>query len=130
MGAWDKAALECSDAAADKWIEKVIVDRETPQRATAFWSDGSTEWDACLSGTGHCCVDSANPSGAACSLAKSHTDGSNCTPITQYMGLPVKNRLLNHKGVEFWTEFVPDRAIALHKYSPSMARRCRTGACG
>jgi hypothetical protein len=117
MGAWDKAASECSDAAADKWIEKVIVDQETPQKVTAFWSDGRTESDACSSGKGHCCVDSANPSGVACSLAESHTDGSNCTPITLHMGFPVKNRLLNHKGVEFWTEFVPDRAIALHKYS-------------
>jgi hypothetical protein len=34
------------------------------------------------------------------------------------MGFQVKNRVRDHKGVEFWTEFVPDRAIALHEYSP------------
>jgi hypothetical protein len=117
MGTWDTAS-ECSDAATDKWIEKVVVDQETPQTVMAFWSDGSTQSDACSSGKGHCCVDAANPSGVACTVARSHADGSNCTPITQQMGYPVKNRVRDHNGVEFWTEFVPDRAIALHEYSP------------
>jgi hypothetical protein len=118
MGVWDNATSKCGDAATDKWIEKVVVDQETPQKVTAFWTDGSTQSDACSSGKGHCCVDSANPSGVACTVARSHADGSNCTPITLQMGYPVKNRVLDHRGVEFWTEFVPDRAIALHKYSP------------
>jgi hypothetical protein len=119
MGAWDKADDECGNAAASsKWIEKVVVDQETPQTVAAFWSDGSAESDSCSTGKGHCCVDSANPSGVACTVASSQVDGSNCTPITQHMGFPVKNRVANHKGVAFWTEFVPERAIALHKYSP------------
>jgi hypothetical protein len=119
MGAWDKADSECSDArASSKWIEKVVVDQETPQKVTAFWSDGSSEFDACSTGKGHCCVGSTNPSGVACTVASSHVDGSNCTPITLHMGFPVKNRVLDHKGVAFWTEFVPERAIALHEYAP------------
>ena len=119
MGTWDKAESECSDAdASPKWIEKVVVEQETPQTVTTFWSDGSTASDACSAGKGHCCVDSANPSGVACTVARSHADGSNCTPITLHMGFPVKSRVLDHKGVAFWTEFVPERAIALHEYKP------------
>jgi hypothetical protein len=118
-GAWDKAESECGDAAASsQWIEKVVVDQEPPQEITAFWSDGNTQSDACSTGKGHCCVDAANPSGVACTVAGSHADGSNCTPITLHMGFPVRNRVLDHKGVAFWTEFVPERAIALHKYAP------------
>jgi hypothetical protein len=117
MRTWDKAA-ECSGAPTDKWIQKVVVNQETPQTATIHWSDGSTESDACSSGKGHCCVDPSNPSGVGCTVEQSQTDGSNCTPITRAMGFPVKNRVRDHKGVEFWTEFVPDRAIALHEYSP------------
>ncbi len=119
MGAWDKAGTECGDAAASgKWIERVVVNQELPQTVTAFWSDGAAESDACSSGKGHCCVDPAAPSGVACTVSGSHSDGSNCTPITEHMGYPVKNRVLDHKGVAFWTEFVPDRAIALHEYTP------------
>lgn len=116
-GAWDSAA-ECADVPKDKWIQQVVVNQETPQTATVQWSDGSSESDSCSSGKGHCCVDAANPSGVACTIEGSHKDGSNCTPITRRMGFPVQNRVRNHKGVEFWTEFVPDRAIALHQYTP------------
>lgn len=117
MGVWDKAA-ECSNAPTNKWIQKVVVNQETPQRAAIHWSDGSTESDECSSGKGHCCVDASNPSGVACTVERSRTNGSNCTPITRAMGYPVRNRVRDHKGVEFWTEFVPHRAIALHQYAP------------
>ncbi len=119
MGAWDKAESECAaNAEKDKWIEKVVVNQEDPQNVTLHWSDGTEESGICSSGKGHCCVDDANPSGVACTIAGSHVDGSNCTPITQHMGFPVKNRVLDHKGVLWWTEFEPARAIALHQYSP------------
>jgi hypothetical protein len=49
-------------------------------------------------------------------VAGSHVNGSNCTPITQHKGFPVQNRVLDHKGVHYWTEFEPARAIALHQY--------------
>jgi hypothetical protein len=117
MRRWDQAS-ECADAPTDSWIEKVVVDQETPQTVTVHWSDGTSESDACSTGKGHCCVDPAEPSGAACTISGSYADGSNCTPITVQNGYLVKNRVRDHNGVEFWTEFVPDRAIALHKYSP------------
>lgn len=117
MRRWDQAS-ECPDTPADRWIEKVVVNQETPQSATLHWSDGATESDQCSSGKGHCCVDPAEPSGVACTISGSHVDGSNCTPITTRNGFLVKNRVRDHQGVEFWTEFEPDRAIALHKYSP------------
>jgi hypothetical protein len=116
MGTWDKAPADA--VVADKWIDKVIVNQEIPQTVTLHWSDGGSESDQVSAGKGHCCVDDQNPSGVACTVAGSQTDGSNCTPITQRMGFPVKNRVLDHKGINFWTEFVPDRAIALHEYSP------------
>jgi hypothetical protein len=116
MGTWDKAPADAVEK--DKWIDKVIVNQEMPQTVTLHWSDGGTDSDQCSSGKGHCCVDDKNPSGVACTAAGSQRDGSNCTPITQRMGFQVKNRVLDHKGINFWTEFVPDRAIALHEYSP------------
>lgn len=30
----------------------------------------------------------------------------------------MKIRVLDHRGVRFWTEFEPFRSIPLHKYSP------------
>ncbi|HME31294.1 MAG TPA: DUF4157 domain-containing protein [Terriglobales bacterium] len=117
MGAWDKAPAD--GVVADKWIDKVIVNQETPQSVTIHWSDGGTETGDCSTGKGHCCVDDKNPSGVACTVAGSQTEGSNCTPLTQHMGFQVKNRVLDHKGINFWTEFVPSpRFIALHEYSP------------
>lgn len=116
MGTWDPAPAD--GVVANKWIDKVIVNQETPQSVTLHWSDGGTESDQCSAGKGHCCVDDKNPSGVACTTAGSQSDGSNCTPITQRMGFPVKNRVLDHKGINFWTEFVPARAIALHEYAP------------
>ena len=116
MGTWDKAPDDA--VVKDKWIDKVMVNQEIPQTVTLHWSDDSTESDQCSAGKGHCCVDDKNPDGVACTIAGSQSDGSNCTPITQRMGFQVKNRVLDHKGINFWTEFVPDRAIALHEYSP------------
>jgi hypothetical protein len=48
--------------------------------------------------------------------------------VTQHMGFPVKNRVYNHNKVFFWTEFVPERAIALHNdetvYSTPLLHGC------
>jgi hypothetical protein len=33
-------------------------------------------------------------------------------------GYLVKHRDINHNGVLLWTEFVPERGIALHEYAP------------
>src|SRR5262249_47074633 len=106
MGRWDSGGTDCSGVVKGRWIQTVVVNQETPQTVTLQWSDGDTESDSCSTGKGHCCVDSANPSGVACTVAGSHVDGSNCTPITQRMGFPVKNRVRDHQGVEFWSEFV------------------------
>jgi len=117
MGVWDKAETECASAPKDRWIDKVVVNQEVPQTVTIHWTDDSTESDECSTGKGHCCVDDANPSGIACTAARSHVEGTNCTPITLHMGYPVVNRVLDHKGVHFWSEFVPSpRFIALHQY--------------
>lgn len=115
---WDAAAAECAGQPTDRWIERVVVQQETPQTVTLHWSDGTTESDTCSAGKGHCCVDPAHPDGVACTSERSRTDGSNCTPITRRQGYPVRHRDLDHRGVAFWTEFVPDRAIALHEYTP------------
>jgi hypothetical protein len=63
-------------------------------------------------------VDAADPTGVACTVAQSRVEGSNCTPITLRSGYPVKHRVRDHSGIQFWTEFVPERGIALHQYSP------------
>jgi len=122
MGVWDATAKSnCAGAISDKWIKKVEVNQEPPtaQAVTVTWSDDSTESGQCSAGKGHCCVDSSNPSGIACSAEGSKQEGSNCTPITQAMGYPVRDRVFDHSGVFFWTEFVPSpRSITLHKYAP------------
>lgn len=115
---WDAAASECSGQPTDKWIERIVVQQESPQSTTIHWSDGSTESGQCSSGKGHCCVDPAHPDGVACTAEGSKRDGSNCTPITARSGYQVKNRDLDHNGVLWWTEFVPSRGIALHEYAP------------
>jgi Domain of unknown function (DUF4157)/L,D-transpeptidase catalytic domain len=118
MGTWDKADADCPASQDQKWIDQIIVNQEVPLSVTIHWSDGTTESDDCSTGKGHCCVDDKNPSGVACTVAQSQTVDSNCTPITQNRGYPVQNRVLDHDGINFWTEFVPSRAIALHEYSP------------
>jgi hypothetical protein len=117
MRKWDNAP-DCASQPTDKWIKTVTVNQEGNQTATVEWSDGSSESDTCSAGKGHCCVDDTNPTGVAATVEGSHANGSNCTPITLHNGYPVKNRVLDHSGVAFWTEFEPDRAIALHEYSP------------
>ncbi len=114
----DPYAIHCPDPPTDKWIKRVVVKQETPQSVTATWSDGSTDTGECSTGKGHCCVDPAAPEGVACTEAGSRTNGSNCTPITTGAGLPVGRKVLDHKGVQLWTEIDAVRAIALHAYSP------------
>jgi hypothetical protein len=115
---WDRATSECPEQSTDRWIERVVVQQETPQTVTIHWSDGSQESDTCSTGKGHCCVDPANPDGVACTVERSQADGTNCTPITRRNGYLVKHRDLDHNGVLWWTEFVPSRGIALHEYTP------------
>jgi pyrrolidone-carboxylate peptidase len=128
MRRWD-GATECASAPRDKWIEKVVVNQEGTQHVNVHWSDGTVESDECSTGKGHCCVDDATPEGVACSVRESRTDGSNCTPITEAAGYPVQNRVRDHSGVEFWTEFVPGRAIALHDYDPYVDGAPRSHGC-
>jgi pyrrolidone-carboxylate peptidase len=128
MRQWD-TARECASAPADKWIQKVVVNQEGIQHVNIYWSDGTVESDECSTGKGHCCVDDATPEGVACSVKESRTDGSNCTPITEGTGFPVENRVRNHRGVEFWSEFVPERAIALHDYDPLVNGSPRSHGC-
>ena len=122
MGVWDATAKsKCADATSDKWIKKVEVNQEPSdnETVTVHWSDDSTESGQCSTGKGHCCVDASNSSAVACTAEGSKKEGSNCTPITQNLGYLVKDRVFDHSGVFFWTEFVPSpRSIALHKYAP------------
>ncbi len=115
---WDAATSECAGQPTDKWVERIVVQQESPQSTTIHWSDGTTELGQCSSGKGHCCVDPAHPDGVACTATGSKRNGSNCTPITSRNGYLVKNRDLDHNGVLWWTEFVPSRGIALHEYRP------------
>lgn len=115
---WDAAKSECAREPTDKWIERLVIQQETPQDVTAHWSDGSEESGTCSTGKGHCCVDAGDPDGVACTQSGSTADGSNCTPITTRNGYRVRHRDVDHRGIAFWTEFVPSRGIALHKYAP------------
>lgn len=113
MGKWESSP-DCKDAPKDKWIDRIVVNQETPQTVSVHWSDGNTDSDEkCSSGKGHCCVDASTPTGVTCTEAGSKVNGSNCTPIGQ---LKVQNRVADHSGVQFWTEIDPNRAIALHRY--------------
>lgn len=115
QGRWDQASAECASEPQGKWITRVVVDQATPQSVTMHWSDGTSQSARCSSGKGHCCV--AGPGSASpCPGSASHLDGSNCTPITTRNGYLVKHRDLDHRGIPFWVEFVPDRYIALHEY--------------
>jgi hypothetical protein len=111
-------AVQCPEIPSDKWIKKVVVKQESPQSVTATWNDDSTDSGPCSTGKGHCCVDPANPTGVACTETRSRTSDTNCTPITSGAGLPVLKKVLDHKGVNLWTEIDSARAIALHAYSP------------
>ena len=119
MRRWDEARGVCPTEPAGRWIQKVVVQQETPQTVTAHWSDGRQESDECSSGKGHCCVDPAAPEHIACTVRGSRVEGSNCTPLSEGPGFPIRHRDLDHRGISFWSEFVPEpRYIALHTYSP------------
>ena len=112
MGKWEDSP-ECKDVDPNRWIDKINVNQETPEKVTVHWTDGSTEEDICSSGKGHCCVDPANPTGTTCTAGGSLVDGSNCTPIGT---LSIKSRVADHGGVHFWSEIDSNRSIALHQY--------------
>jgi pyrrolidone-carboxylate peptidase len=129
MRQWDSAA-ECANAPTDKWIQRVVVNQEGVQHVDIYWSDGTVESDECSTGKGHCCVDDATPEGVACSVKESKTVDTNCTPITEGTGYPIESRVRDHKGVEFWSEFVPSpRSIALHDYDPLVDGSPRSHGC-
>ncbi|HEY5962143.1 MAG TPA: DUF4157 domain-containing protein, partial [Polyangiaceae bacterium] len=115
---WDKSD-ECADAPKDFWIKRIVVNQEGNQTATLHWSDGSTDSATVSTGKGHCCVDPAFDSdGVTCTASTSRQTNTNCTPVSNGSGYPVQSRVADHKGIEFWTEFVPSRGIALHTYRP------------
>jgi hypothetical protein len=43
MSQWDEAKTECSNAPAEKWIETVVVEQETPQTVSAQRLSGISE---------------------------------------------------------------------------------------
>jgi len=114
---WDAATEQCAAEPKDKWIKTVVVDQNKSQTATVTWSNGDTNSYPCSTGKGHCCNDEGK-SVPACEGVGSRITGTNCTPITSGPGVTVKNRVYDHGGVYYWTEFEPDRFIALHKYAP------------
>lgn len=115
---WDPAPAECPSSETGRWLERVVVEQETPQSVTLHWSDGTIESGIASAGKGHCCVDPATPGATACDFAESRRNGSNCTPISRDTGWPVLNRQADHNGVLWWTEIDATRSIALHEYSP------------
>jgi len=113
---WGKPkAGECDDVKG-KTLNRVVVEQETPQSVTLHWSDGSIESGICSTGKGHCCADPATPEAATCSAERSRKKDTNCTPITEDTGYTIQHRDRDHSGIDFWSEFVPSRAIALHEY--------------
>jgi pyrrolidone-carboxylate peptidase len=115
---WDKAPDNCQAQPEGRWIKTITVDQKTDQNVTLAWSDGkSDEPFPCSTGKGHCCAEDGSEA-AACHAGNSSVDGSNCTQMSTGSGFPVQNRDLDHGGIAFWTEFVPARGIALHKYAP------------
>jgi hypothetical protein len=115
---WDAAQTKCSGEPTDKWIERIEVKQEPKQAVVLHWSDGSSDSDQCSAGKGLCCVDPGSPGTTSCPTARSRQEGSHCTPVTLAAGYPVRNRVIDHKGIAWWTEFVPERGIALHQFSP------------
>ncbi len=118
MRRWDPVDAACSPNPTNSWIELIEVQQETPQSVTIHWNDGREESDICSTGKGHCCVDPAVPDAAACSIAGSKRDGSNCTPITERNGFTVHSRERNHRGINWWTVIDESRQIALHEFAP------------
>jgi LysM repeat protein len=114
---WDAAATQCATQPKDKWIKTIVVDQQVPQDVTLGWSDNSSDTFRCSAGKGHCCCDGPD-SPPACAGAESRRSGSNCTPNSAGAGFPVQNRVLDHSGIPYWTEFEPSRGIALHVFDP------------
>jgi hypothetical protein len=114
---WDAAPEECGEGTPEPWIRRVIVQQEAPQSVALEWSGGTREEGLpCSSGKGWCCVPDENPTAIACTQARSRESGTNCTPLGS--DHRIRNRDLDHRGISFWSEFVPSRGIALHEYSP------------
>jgi hypothetical protein len=114
---WDAVTTECASEPQDRSIASVVVDQQRPQHITLNWSNGAHDTFPSSAGKGHCCNEDTT-SRPACDVAGSRVTGSNCTPITTGTGYPVQNRVLDHSGIRFWTEFVPERGVALHEYAP------------
>ena len=97
-------------------INLIEVNQEIPQTVTAHFANGDTVSDICSTGKGHCCVAQNDARGAACSATQSAQSGSACTPVGDFTVARKIPR--TGGGVEFWTEFVDNRDIALHDYDP------------
>lgn len=112
---WDQPkAGDCAGVEGNRWLRKVLVQQESPQNVSLYWSDGSVEVSGASTGKGHCCVDTDD--GVACDRARSRTDSSNCTPISSGAEFPISDRRRQHNGWQFWNTFVPARGIALHEH--------------
>lgn len=100
---------------ATRWITDVYVD-QAGQSQTVRWRWSNTGMDPriapCSAGKGHCCCE--DPAVPACSAEDTRVNDSNYTPVGDFP--VVRPRHSNHPP--WWTEFVPDRAIALHQYTP------------
>lgn len=112
-----ETTTDCSGVEQTRWIKDIDVNQEPPsQRVTWTWSDGTNESTQCSTGKGHCCIGPEASQGAACTEEGSKHDGSNCTEVGNHVVASRTRKTTS--GVEFWTEFVPARHIALHEYSP------------
>lgn len=98
-------------------LDSVVVDQAPPrQTVTLNWSSGPPETARCSTGKGHCCVDASAAIGAAATVAGTQAEGSNLTPVGTFTVTEIKEKSAG--GVQWWTQFVDARSIALHKYSP------------
>jgi hypothetical protein len=97
------------------FITDVFVN-QAGQSQTVRWQWSDTGMDPrtapCSAGKGHCCCE--DPGVPACSEADTRIKDSNLTPVGDFR--VVRPAHSNHPP--WWTEFVPNRAIALHQYTP------------
>jgi hypothetical protein len=102
-------------AAPSRHITHVYVD-QAGQSQTVRWRWSDTGMDGrvapCSAGKGHCCCE--DPGTPACSAQDTRATDSNYTPVGNF----VVARPAHSNHPPFWTEFVPNRGIALHQYTP------------
>jgi hypothetical protein len=111
-----ETTADCAAVPATRWIRRIEVNQETPQRVTWEWNDGAREDARCSTGKGHCCIGPEAVQAAASTERGSRQGGSNLTPVGR-RAVASRTRV-TAGGVEFWTEFHSGRSIALHEYAP------------